>query len=91
MSFRQGLRFTISYLSLVFILCVCIAAFLYLSNMVAEPLFQLEMEQGLHLRCFGMEAKLSADAWQQLKYGAKALFYFLSPYQRSILKVLLLF
>ena len=88
MSFCQGLRFTISYLSVAFILCVCIGAFLYLSVLIGQPLFQAETDQGLLLRCFGMEATLSAECWEQLQYGAKALFYFLPPYERAVLRLL---
>lgn len=88
MSFRQGLRFTVSYLSIAFILCVCIGAFLYLSILIGQPLFQFEMDQGLLLRCFGVEAQLSAERWKQLQYAAKALFYFLPPYERAVLRLL---
>ncbi len=87
MGFRQGLRFTISYLAISFILCVCIAAFLYLSNMVGEALFQLTTDYGITLKFFGMEATLSAEAAAQLTHRARQLFYFLPPYERFILRV----
>lgn len=88
MTFRQGLRFTLSYLCISFILCVCVGAFLYLSNMVGEPLFQLQLTEGLTVRFFGMEGSLPAHSVEQLLRRAGQLFYFLPPYGRFALRIL---
>ena len=88
MSFRQGLRFTVSYLSISFILCGCIGAFWYLSNMIGEPLFQLQMEEGILLRFFGEEMRFSAQTVQRMELALKRLFYFLPPYERAVIRLL---
>lgn len=88
MTFRQALRFTISYLSIVFIHCGCVGAFCYLSNMVGEPLFQIQLQDGILFRFFGMEAQLPAESAEQIFHGAGQLFFFLPPYERFVLRLI---
>jgi len=87
-SFRQGLRFTLSYLSVVLIFCCCLGAFLYLSNMVGEPLFRVRLMDGLAVSFFGMEMQFSAEAVGELFHRVKQMLYFLPPYERTMLKAI---